>query len=310
MKVIYIGTPLFSLAPLKALKDHGFEIAMLITQPDRRRGRKMQITYSELKTYALENDIDVFQPEDVNSSESIAMIKDTEADVIVVASYGQIIKEEILYMKRYHSINIHASLLPKYRGAAPVQAAIINEDEVTGITLMKMAKGLDTGNILMTREIAIADDDKADTLTMKLSNLGAEMIVEYLSGLDALDEGSPQDDAKSSYVKMIKKEDAFIDFSESASKIEHTIRAMQPWPVAFTTYKGNNMKIFKADIVKASSDADAGTILNVNEDGILVKCKDNAIIISEVQMPNKKRMKVSDYIRGNKIEIGERLGDR
>lgn len=310
MKVIYMGTPLFSLAPLKALKDHGFDIAMLITQPDRRRGRKMQITYSELKTYALENGIEVFQPEDVNSDESIAKIKDTEADVIVVASYGQIIKEEILYMKKYHSVNIHASLLPKYRGAAPVQAAIINEDEVTGITLMKMAKGLDTGNILMTREIAIADDDTADTLTMKLSNLGAEMIVEYLSGLDALDEGSPQDDAKSSYVKTIKKEDAFIDFSESASKIEHTIRAMQPWPVAFTTYKGNNMKIFKADIVKDNSDKKAGTILNVNEDGILVKCKDDAIIISEVQMPNKKRMKVSDYIRGNKIEIGERLGDR
>lgn len=310
MKVIYMGTPLFSLAPLRALKDHGFDISMLITQPDRRRGRKMQITYSELKTYALENDIEVFQPEDVNSSESIAKIKDTEADVIVVASYGQIIKEEILYMKKYHSINIHASLLPKYRGAAPVQAAIINEDEVTGITLMKMVKGLDTGNILMTREIAIADDDTADTLTMKLSNLGAEMIVEYLSGLDALDEGTPQDDAKSSYVKMIKKEDAFIDFSESASKIEHIIRAMQPWPVAFTTYKGENMKIFKANIVKDSSDKKAGTILNVNEDGILVKCKDNAIIISEVQMPNKKRMKVSDYIRGNKIEIGERLGDR
>lgn len=310
MKVIYMGTPLFSLAPLKALKDYGFEIAMLITQPDRRRGRKMQITYSELKTYALENDIEVFQPEDVNSPDSIEKIKNTEADVIVVASYGQIIKEEILYMKKYHSVNIHASLLPKYRGAAPVQAAIINEDAVTGITLMKMAKGLDTGNILMTREIAIADDDTADTLTMKLSDLGAEMIVEYLSGLDALDEGTPQDDAKSSYVKMIKKEDAFIDFSESASKIEYIIRAMQPWPVAFTTYKGNNMKIFKADIVKASSDADAGTILNVNGDGILVKCKDDAIIISEVQMPNKKRMKVSDYIRGNKIEIGERLGDR
>ncbi|MFR7871665.1 MAG: methionyl-tRNA formyltransferase, partial [Fenollaria timonensis] len=134
MKVIYMGTPLFSLAPLKALKDHGFDIAMLITQPDRRRGRKMQITYSELKTYALENDIEVFQPEDVNRDESIAKIKDTEADVIVVASYGQIIKEEILYMKKYHSVNIHASLLPKYRGAAPVQAAIINEDEVTGIT--------------------------------------------------------------------------------------------------------------------------------------------------------------------------------
>ena len=310
MKVIYMGTPLFSLAPLKALKEHGFDIAMLITQPDRRRGRKMQITYSELKTYARENDIEVFQPEDVNSDESIAKIKDTEADVIVVASYGQIIKEEILYMKKYHSVNIHASLLPKYRGAAPVQAAIINEDEVTGITLMKMAKGLDTGNILMTREIAIADDDTADTLTMKLSNLGAEMIVEYLSDLDALDEGTPQDDAKSSYVKMIKKEDAFIDFSESASKIEHIIRAMQPWPVTFTTYKDNNMKIFRADIVEASSDADAGTILNVNDDGILVKCKDDAIIISEVQMPNKKRMKVSDYIRGNKIEIGERLGDR
>ncbi|WP_294795670.1 methionyl-tRNA formyltransferase [uncultured Fenollaria sp.] len=310
MKVIYMGTPLFSLAPLKALKDHGFDIAMLITQPDRRRGRKMQITYSELKTYALENDIEVFQPEDVNSSESIEKIKNTEADVIVVASYGQIIKEEILYMKKYHSINIHASLLPKYRGAAPVQAAIINEDEVTGITLMKMAKGLDTGNILMSREIAIADDDTADTLTMKLSNLGAEMIVEYLSELTALDEGSPQDDAKSSYVKMIKKEDAFIDFNESASKIEHTIRAMQPWPVAFTTYKGENMKIFKAAIVKDNSDKKAGTILNVNEDGILVKCKDEAIIISEVQMPNKKRMKVSDYIRGNKIEIGERLGDR
>ncbi len=310
MKLIYMGTPLFSLAPLKALKDHGFEITLLITQPDRRRGRKMQITYSELKTYALENDIEVFQPEDVNSHESIEKIKNTDADVIVVASYGQIIKEEILYMKKYHAINIHASLLPKYRGAAPVQAAIINEDKVTGITLMKMSKGLDTGNMLMTREIAIADDDTADTLTMKLSNLGAEMIVEYLAGLDTLDEGTPQDDSKSSYVRMIKKEDAFIDFSESASKTEHIIRAMQPWPVAFTTYKGENMKIFSAAIVKDTSDKKIGTILNVNEDGILIKCKDDAIIISEVQMPNKKRMKVSDYIRGNKIEIGERLGER
>lgn len=310
MKLIYMGTPLFSLAPLKALKEHGFEITLLITQPDRRRGRKMQITYSELKTYALENDIEVFQPEDVNSPESVEKIKNTDADVIVVASYGQIIKEEILYMKKYHAINIHASLLPKYRGAAPVQAAIINEDKVTGITLMKMSKGLDTGNMLMTREIAIADDDTADTLTMKLSNLGAEMIVEYLADLDTLDEGTPQDDSKSSYVRMIKKEDAFIDFSESASKTEHIIRAMQPWPVAFTTYKGENMKIFSAAIVKDTSDKKIGTILNVNEDGILIKCKDDAIIISEVQMPNKKRMKVSDYIRGNKIEIGERLGER
>lgn len=310
MKLIYMGTPLFSLAPLKALKDHGFEITLLITQPDRRRGRKMQITYSELKTYALENDIEVFQPEDVNSPESVEKIKNTDADVIVVASYGQIIKEEILYMKKYHAINIHASLLPKYRGAAPVQAAIINEDKVTGITLMKMSKGLDTGNMLMTREIVISNDDTADTLTMKLSNLGAEMIVEYLAGLDTFDEGTPQDDSKSSYVRMIKKEDAFIDFSESASKTEHIIRAMQPWPVAFTTYKGENMKIFSAAIVKDTSEKKIGTILNVNEDGILIKCKDDAIIISEVQMPNKKRMKVSDYIRGNKIEIGERLGDR
>ena len=310
MKLIYMGTPLFSLAPLKALKEHGFEITLLITQPDRRRGRKMQITYSELKTYALENDIEVFQPEDVNSPESIEKIKNTDADVIVVASYGQIIKEEILYMKKYHAINIHASLLPKYRGAAPVQAAIINEDKLTGITLMKMSKGLDTGNILIKREIVISNDDTADTLTMKLSNLGAEMIVDYLNDLHTLDEGTPQDDAKSSYVKMIKKEDAFIDFSESASKTEHIVRAMQPWPVAFTTYKGENMKIFSAAIVKDTSDKKIGTILNVNEDGILIKCKDDAIIISEVQMPNKKRMKVSDYIRGNKIEIGERLGDR
>ena len=310
MKVIYMGTPLFSLAPLKSLKDNGFDISMLITQPDRRRGRKMKVTYSELKTYALDNDIEVFQPEDVNSHESIAKIKDTDADVIVVASYGQIIKEEILYMKKYHSINIHASLLPKYRGAAPVQAAIINEDKITGITLMKMAKGLDTGNILMTRELPISDDDTAETLTMKLSNLGAQMITEYLNNLNELDEGSPQDDTKSSYVRMIKKEDAFIDFTESASKTEHIVRAMQPWPVAFTTYKGENMKIFTSFVTKDSSDAKVGAILAVNNDGIKVKCKDAAIIISEVQMPNKKRMKVADYIRGNKIEVGERLGER
>lgn len=309
MKVIYMGTPLFSLAPLKALKDNGFDVPLLITQPDRKRGRKMQITYSELKTYALDNDIEVYQPEDVNSEESIAKIKNTDADVIVVASYGQIIKEEILYMKKFHSINIHASLLPKYRGAAPVQAAIMNEDAVTGITLMKMSKGLDTGNILMKREIPIAADDKADTLTMKLSELGAEMIVEYLNNLHELDEGTAQDDDKSSYVKMIRKEDAFLDFSESASKVEHMIRAMQPWPVAFTRYKGENMKLFGAKIVDKTSEAEPGTILDVSDDGMLVKCNDNAILISEIQMPNKKRMMIKDYIRGNKIDKGERLGD-
>lgn len=309
MKVIYMGTPLFSLAPLKALKDNGFDVPLLITQPDRKRGRKMQITYSELKTYALDNDIEVFQPENVNSDESIAKIKNTDADIIVVASYGQIIKEEILYMKKFHSINIHASLLPKYRGAAPVQAAIMNEDAVTGITLMKMSKGLDTGNILMKREIPIAADDKADTLTMKLSELGAEMIVEYLNNLHELDEGTAQDDAKSSYVKMIRKEDAFLDFSETASKVEHMIRAMQPWPVAFTRYKGENMKLFDAKIVDKTSEAEPGTILDVSDDGMLVKCNDKAILISEIQMPNKKRMMIKDYIRGNKIDKGERLGD-
>lgn len=309
MKVIYMGTPLFSLAPLKALVDNGFDVPLLITQPDRKRGRKMQITYSELKTYALDKSIEVFQPEDVNSDEAIEKIKNTDADVIVVASYGQIIKEKILYMKKFHAINIHASLLPKYRGASPVQAAIINEDKVTGITLMKMAKGLDTGNILIQRELAISDNDTADTLTMKLSQLGAKMLVDYLSNLHELDEGVPQNDEKSSYVKMIRKQDAFIDFSESASKIEHVIRAMQPWPVAFTTYKANNMKIFNGKIVKSEACEKFGTILDVSDDGILVKCKDNAIIISEVQMPNKKRMTIKDYIRGNKIEIGERLGE-
>ena len=309
MKVIYMGTPLFSLAPLKALKDNGFDVPLLITQPDRKRGRKMQITYSELKTYALDNDIEVYQPEDVNSEDSIAKIKNTDADVIVVASYGQIIKEEILYMKKFHSINIHASLLPKYRGAAPVQAAIMNEDVVTGITLMKMLKGLDTGNILMIREIPIAEDDKADTLTMKLSEMGAEMIVEYLNNLHELDEGTAQDDAKSSYVKMIRKEDAFLDFSETASKVEHMIRAMQPWPVAFTRYKGENMKLFDAKIIDNTSEAEPGTILDVSDDGMLVKCDDKAILISEIQMPNKKRMMIKDYIRGNKIDKGERLGD-
>lgn len=309
MKVIYMGTPLFSLAPLKALKDNGFDVPLLITQPDRKRGRKMQIIYSELKTYALDNDIEVYQPEDVNSEDSIAKIKNTDADVIVVASYGQIIKEEILYMKKFHSINIHASLLPKYRGAAPVQAAIMNEDVVTGITLMKMSKGLDTGNILMIREIPIEADDKADTLTMKLSELGAEMIVEYLNNLHKLDEGTAQDDAKSSYVKMIRKEDAFLDFSETASKVEHMIRAMQPWPVAFTRYKGENMKLFDAKIIDNTSEAEPGTILDVSDDGMLVKCNDKAILISEIQMPNKKRMMIKDYIRGNKIDKGERLGD-
>lgn len=309
MKVIYMGTPLFSLAPLKALKDSGFKIALLITQPDRRRGRKMQITYSELKTYALDNDIEVFQPENINSQESVDKIKNTDADVIVVASYGQIISEEILYMKKFHSINIHASLLPKYRGAAPVQAAIINEDAVSGITLMKMSKGLDTGNILMKEEVAIDDTDTSETLTMKLSNLGAKMIVDYLNKLDSLDEGIEQNEDESSYVKMIRKEDAFVDFTQSASKVEHIVRAMQPWPVAFTKYQGNNMKIFRSELVKNSSDAKEGTILEVSDKGILVKCKDDAVLISEIQMPNKKRMKVSDYIRGNKIEVGERLGE-
>lgn len=310
MKVIYMGTPLFSLAPLKALKDNGFDVELLITQPDRKRGRKMQITYSELKTYSLDSGIEVFQPEDINASEAIEKIKNTDADVIVVASYGQIIKEEILYMKKLHSINIHASLLPKYRGAAPVQAAIMNEDAVTGITLMKMSKGLDTGNILMKREIPITDDDTADTLTMKLSELGAEMIVDYLNNLHELDEGTPQDDAESSYVKMIKKQDAFVDFSESASKVEHMIRAMQPWPVAFTTYKGENMKIYEAKVIDNAREAMCGTILAVSDDGILVKCNDKAVLLGEVQMPNKKRMMVKDYIRGNKIETGERLGDK
>lgn len=310
MKIVYMGTPDFAVLPLKALYNDGHEITLVVTQPDKPKGRGHKMQAPPVKEFALSHNIPVYQPESAKTDEAYEYLKSFDADIFIVAAYGQILTQRVLDIPKYGCVNIHASLLPKYRGAAPIQWCIINGERVTGVTTMQMNAGLDTGDMLVKEEVEITTDDTGETLHDKLAIAGVNTIRETIKQIEA---GAlspvPQDDSLSCYAPMINKTTGYIDFSQSAEEIYNLVRALISYPYASTTYCGVRFKVIEAKVLSKDFSGKAGEILDVTKEGILVKCAKDTLLITDVQFEGKKKMPVSEYIKGNTIEKGIILGE-
>lgn len=309
MKIVFMGTPDFSVGALEALLEAGHEIAAVVTQPDKKKGRGGQVQYPPVKEAALKHNLTVYQPVKVRDEAFVKVLKEIAPDVIVVIAFGQILPKSILELAPYGCINIHASLLPKYRGAAPIQWAVIDGEEKTGVTTMQMNEGLDTGDILETIEVVIDKKETGGTLFDKLSEAGARLIVQTL---DHIRTGNihpvPQDNSKSNYAKMLTKELGNIDFNKSAAEIERLIRGLNPWPSAYTKFRGKTLKIWDAEVVADSGyEGKPGEIVNFDKNSFLVKTKEGCLQVNELQLEGKKRMKTEAFLLGYKLEKGEML---
>lgn len=311
MKIVFMGTPDFSVRALEALMEAGHDITAVVTQPDKKKGRGGQVAYPPVKETALKHNLTVYQPVRVRNPEFIETLRGIQMDVIVVIAFGQLLPKEILEMPSYGCINVHASLLPKYRGAAPIQWAIIDGEEITGVTTQQMNEGLDTGDILETVELTIDKKETGGSLFDRLSEAGAGLIVKTLEDVEA-GRITPvkQEDSQSSYAKMLTKELGNIDFNNSAVSIERLIRGLNPWPSAYTSFRGKTLKIWDSDMCnpdEAYAGA-VGEIVQVDKNHFYVMTGDGVLKINEVQLEGKKRMSASAFMLGNKPEKGEMLG--
>ena len=296
MKIVYMGTPEFAVNPLKEL-DENYDVIMVVTQPDKEVGRKKEIRYSEVKKYALEHDIEVFQPEKIRTD--YQRIIDANPDVIITCAYGQIIPKELLEFPKYKCINIHASLLPKLRGGAPIHWSIINGDSKTGITIMYMNEKMDEGDILYQEEVEILDTDNVETLHDKLSDLGSKMIIDFIPRLETGDfTPVKQNNEEATYGYNVTREDEHIDFNKTSREIFNQIRGLNPWPVAYTTLDGKVFKVYSSKISNSKVTGSVGEITNIYSDGIGVKTNDGEIIITEIKEEGKNRILVKDYLNG------------
>ena len=314
MKIVFMGTPDFAAGALKALIAAGHEITAVVTQPDKAKGRSNKLIYTPVKECALEHNIPVMQPRRIKTPEAIAELKQYEADVFVVAAFGQILSQEILDMPQYGSLNIHASLLPKYRGASPIQHVIIDGEEETGVTIMQMDAGIDTGDMLYKKTIGIDSEDTYESLHDKLMVIGGEAIVE---ALELLESGAlvpeKQDDALSIHAPLIMKERGNIDFNMSAVEIERLVRGLNPWPSAYTSYKGKQLKVWKAHVEENCAGDGImtleylvpGTVKDVTKSTIKVVTNQGLLCVDELQLEGKKRMSTHDFLLGVKVAPGE-----
>ena len=305
MKVIFAGTPDFAAAALKAIAAAGFEIPLVLTQPDRPKGRGMQLAPSPVKQAALELGLRVAQPEKLrNNAEALQMLKEVEADVMVVAAYGLILPQDVLDTPRHGCLNIHASLLPRWRGAAPIQRAIEVGDAETGVCIMQMDIGLDTGDVVSEHRYTIQPTDTANEVHDALMNLGAAAIVADLQQLKAESrlKSVKQPEEGVTYAQKLSKEEARIDWKESAAVIERKIRAFNPVPAAWVEYQGKPMKIWRAEVV--AQQGRAGEVLSCSADGLIVACGANALKITELQPSGGKRMDIAAFAAGHTVEAG------
>ncbi|MCI8530325.1 MAG: methionyl-tRNA formyltransferase [Lachnospiraceae bacterium] len=311
MKILFMGTPDYAAEALEALIQAGHEIVAAVTQPDKPKGRSKELQPPPVKVCAVKHGVPVMQPKRIKTPEAIAALRQYDVDVYVVAAFGQILSQEILDIPPYGSLNIHASLLPKYRGASPIQHVILAGEEKTGITIMQMDAGIDTGDMLYQMEIAISPEDTFETLHDKLAALGGKAITQALS---LLEEGKltpqKQKEELSCYAPLIGKEMGRIDFSLHAWAIERQIRAMTPWPSAFTSYQGKQLKVWKAApaIGENTFAGKPGEVIGVDKNSIIVSTGKGALCIEEVQLEGKKRMSVHDFLLGVKVMPGQILG--
>lgn len=309
MKIVFMGTPDFAAGALKSLIEAGHEITAVVTQPDKAKGRSQELLPPPVKVVALEHGIPVLQPVRIKRPEEVEKLKQYPADIYVVAAFGQILSQEILDIPEFGCLNIHASLLPKYRGASPIQHVIIDGEEKTGITIMQMDAGLDTGDMLYQKEIVISPKDTYASLHDKLMVLGGEAIVEALS---LLEQGKlvprKQEDALSCYAHLIDKTMGELDFTKSAEILDRLIRGLNPWPSAYTTYHGKQLKVWEAEPVKSPKAGKPGEILAVEKDAVLVAAGSGALRITSLQLSGKKRMSAHDFLLGVRMTPGEILG--
>ncbi len=310
MKIVFMGTPDFARAALEKIIEAGHEIVLVVTQPDKPKGRSGELQVSDVKACALLHDIPVFQPVRIKLSENVAELKKYEADIYVVAAFGQILSQEILDIPRFGCVNIHASLLPEYRGAAPIQQSIIDGKKETGVTIMQMAAGMDTGDILLQRAIPIDENETGGGLFDKLSVLGGELIVEALPKIERGElTPVPQDEEKATKCGKLSKDMGKINFDMDAASIRNLVRGLNPWPSAYTYYEGKLLKVWDAKVVdNKSGENRPGEIISVSKDSFTVATKEGALEIKEVQLEGKKRMAVRDFLLGNKVSIGTVLG--
>ncbi|SDT84881.1 methionyl-tRNA formyltransferase [Desulfobacula phenolica] len=304
IRVIYMGTPDFSVPALQHLAaQDDFHISLVVTQPDRPKGRGKKLAPSPVKTAALELGLDVFQPEKINTQEAKDKLLSLQPDFFVVAAFGQILSQEILDIPKVYPINIHASLLPKYRGASPIQASILNMDEITGVTTMVMAKGMDTGDILLTSETPISEHDTAQDIHDRLGEIGADLIVKTIHAiLDNRLKPMPQDHSKATNVKMLKKSDGKINWNLSNRQIRAHINAMTPWPGAFTHLENKLIKIYTAKTSDKPVNHEPGVIFQCDKEGIHVTTGNGCLTILELMGSSGKRLKAMDFLCGHKID--------
>lgn len=313
MRIVFMGTPDFSVGALEKIIEAGHDVCLVVTQPDKPKGRGKEMQYTPVKECALAHNIPVFQPMKIKEAEAVAELRKQNADVFVVAAFGQILSEEILTMPKFGCVNIHASLLPKYRGAAPIQWAIIDGETKTGVTIMQMDKGVDTGDMLYKKEIPLNGTETGESLFDALAKLGAESIVEALPLLEA-GELTPekQDETKATKAKMLSKALGHIDWSKSAVEIERLVRGLNSWPSAYASLQGKTLKIWESACAKEeelpaalAQQAAVGTILQVSKDALFVKTGDGILKITQLQLEGKKRMSVKDFLLGYKVTAME-----
>lgn len=308
MKIIFMGTPDFSVGTLEALVEAGHEVVLAVTQPDKPKGRGKEMQFTPVKECAMKYQIPVYQPKRVREAECVEELRKYEADIMVVVAFGQILPKEILEMTPYGCVNVHASLLPKYRGAAPIQWALIDGEEVTGVTTMQMNEGLDTGDMLLKTEVIIEGKETGGSLHDKLAVAGAKLCVETLT---ALQQGTvtpiPQGETTTSYAKMLDKQLGNIDWGKSALEIERLIRGLNPWPSAYTNWDEKVMKIWDAEVVVSDTDATPGMITKVEKDAFYVQTGEGMLKVCELQIPGKKRMDAGAFLRGYQVKEGEVL---
>lgn len=305
MKTVFMGTPDFAVDVLDAMVKAGHEVGYVITQPDKARDRGKKIQFTPVKEKAMEYGLEVLQPEKVRGNEELlAQLEEYAPDIIVVVAYGQILPKSVLDLPRLGCVNVHASLLPKLRGASPIQNAIVTGETVTGVTIMQMGEGLDTGDMLTKVEVEIGRMN-GQQLHDALAKAGAQLLVDTLPKLDAGEiTAVPQDDSQSTYAGLIRKQDGKIDFSKNPVEIERLIRGFDPWPGAFCDYNGVVMKLWAACPTDKATDKENGTVLHAGDEGMEIACGGQILRVTEIQVPGKKRVAVKDYLRGNAIEEG------
>ncbi len=310
MNVVFCGTPRFAVPTLTTLVNSGFTVSLVVTQPDKPRGRGLEVVFSPVKQAALQFGLPVVQPEKIKNNEQFrSQLSSLAPDAVIVVGYGRIIPQWMIDLPLLGNLNVHASLLPKYRGAAPIQWAIASGESVTGVTTMRIDAGLDTGDVLLQKEIPILADDTAETLAPRLADLGAALMIETLYGLQAGTlTGRSQDHSKATLAPVLKKEDGLIDFQRTAVEIWNRLRGFQPWPGAYTRFRGKQLQIHAAKPLPSLSTSTPGEVMS-EKDCLIVGCGNkSALEVTELQLEGKKRMSARDFLHGYRLIPGERLG--